>query len=382
MAYWGLSLITGTRPQTPWATWTSKHPLKALAYAGMALVCNASFDLGTSGAMKNHSFETTALLATELDTGSLITLGLGDGTRTQFQLFDYSGNPITDMSGLVSPTYYANGTSLSSGFSLSKISGNYYLILTTAPASGVAIGWSMSLLMLDAKPSAVVVDFLSDPYHGALWNPARISDLVTGGASYQTYCTAMGFAISPSFDTQKLAADHLQDILTATNAEAVWTAGSTGMFLKIVPYGDTTVIGNGVTYTPNVTPLYALGYDDFLGVIDAQGNPTGNDPVTLTRTDPADVFNTIPVEFLDRMNAYNTGSVSDPEPVDVAQNGTKTGNGVTLHMICRRAMAKAISRIQAQKSVYVRNTYTFTIGWKYILLEPMDLVTLDRKSVV
>jgi len=62
--------------------------------------------------------------------------------------------------------------------------------------------------------------------------------------------------------------------------------------------------------------------------------------------------------------------------VDVAQNGTKTGSSVTMHMITRRAHARVISRILAQRSVYVRNTYKFKLGWKYILLEPMDLVTI------
>ena len=376
LAGYGLTLITGTRPQTPWPTWSSKHPAKALAYSGMALICNAAFDLGTSGAMRNHGFETTALLATEPDTGSLISLGTGNGTNKDFQLLDYSGNPIPDMSGYVTPSYYANGVVLGSGFTIVKISGTYYIRFTAAPGNGVAISWSTSLVVNDAKPSAVAVDFLSDPYHGGLWSASRIADLVTGAASYQTYCTAMGFAVSPCFNEQKPAAAHLQDLLTATNSEAVWTAISTGMILKIVPYGDVAITANGTTYTPATDPLYALGYDDFLGVLDQNGQATGSDPVTVARSSPGDVYNTIPVEFSDRMNAYNTGSVSDPEPVDVAQNGTRTGSSLSLHMITRRAMAKAISRIEAQKSVYVRNTYTFKVGWKYILLEPMDLVSI------
>lgn len=302
MSGFGFTLLTGTRPQTPWATWTSKHPAKALGYSGMALACAAAIDLGTSGTMKNHSFEVKALLATEQD-----------------------------------------------------------------PAATVAY---------DARPAAVVLDFLTNAYYGATWSASKISDLVTGAASYDTYCQACGFAISPLFESQKSAAEHLQDILDATNAEAVWTSGASSMTLKIVPYGDTAITANGTTYTPNVTPLYDLTYDDFLGVVGADGSPTGNDAIKVHRSSTQDVNNTVPIEYWDRLNSYNVNVVQDPDAADVAISGAKVDSTLSLHMITRAAHALQISRIRAQRQVYVRNTYTFNVGWKYILLEPMDLVTL------
>jgi len=177
---------------------------------------------------------------------------------------------------------------------------------------------------------------------------------------------------APEPADQKAAAEHIKDLLLATNSEAVWTAGALQMTLNIVPYGDTSV----GSFVPNTTPLYNLGYDDFLGVVDSNGQPTGDNPVSVSRTAIADVYNVIPVEWWDRMAAYNVSTVQDPEPVDVALHGTKVGSGVSLHMITRRAHALALSRILAQRSVYLRNQYTFKVGWKYMLLEPMDLVTL------
>jgi hypothetical protein len=60
----------------------------------------------------------------------------------------------------------------------------------------------------------------------------------------------------------------------------------------------------------------------------------------------------------------------------VSLNGLKQDSPLTLHLITRAAHAQQISVIKAQRNVFVRNTYTFKVGWKYILLEPMDLVTL------
>ena len=296
---YGLTFYTGTRPQTAWPTWTTKHPSKALGYSGMATICAAAIDLGTSGAMKNYSFEVIGLLSTQQDPNALAAY--------------------------------------------------------------------------DAKPSDIIPDMLTNPYYGAGWNSAQISDLVTGASSFATYCQAMGFVLSPAFTEQKPATDHLQELLDATNSEALWTAGASSMTLKVVPYGDQPLTANGTTFTPNTTPLYDLTVDDFL--VDSPDE----DPISVSITSPQDVKNCVPVEFFNRLNAYNISVLDDPEPVDVSQNGTKKSSPIVLHSITRAAHALQISRIRAQRNVNVRRTYTFRLGWRYILLEPMvDLVTLTE----
>lgn len=380
-AYYDLTIFNGTRPQTPWSVWASNHSGKATGYSGIALACNDDFDLGDQGTMTSWSFETTALLATEADNSSHITLGTGDGTTKNFELADPNGNTISDsttppMSGYSGYQVFLNNVVQGSGFSVGLIGYSYYISFTTAPAFGAVVAWSPSVIVNDAKPSAVVVDFLTDSTHGAGWQTSWIADLQTGAGSFQTYCTAAGFAISPCWDTQQDAQTCLKDLLSATNSEAVWAAGQNRCQLSIIPYGDTPLTANGVTFTPLTSPLYNLTYDDFLGVVDQNGKLTGDDPVSLTRTAIAEVYNTWPVEFWDRQNAYNVSTVQDPEPVNVAQYGQKVASGTTLHMITRRAHALAISRILAQRSVYLRNQYTFKVSWKYMLLEPMDLVSI------
>jgi hypothetical protein len=100
----------------------------------------------------------------------------------------------------------------------------------------------------DAEPSQIIVDYCSDPNHGVKF--PYLSNL-TGTNSYQAYCIAMDFLISPQETTQRQAQDFLRETLQLTNSNAVFTAG---VGLRIVPYADQPVTGNGVTYTPNLTP--------------------------------------------------------------------------------------------------------------------------------
>ena len=228
----------------------------------------------------------------------------------------------------------------------------------------------------DARPEAIIQDFLTNSNYGAGWATAQIdvTGLTTGNASYATYCKAAGFVLSPYFDTQKKAGEHLQELLDATNSEIILHSASTGMVLQVLPYGDQAISANGATFVPNTTPIYSLGYDDFI-----TNGPS--DPVTITRDSTQDVFNTVPVEYLDRQLSYNTAVVQMPDPVDVALNGQKTDSPKTLHSICRASHASNLSLILGQRNVYIRNGYSFNLGLKAMLLEPMDLVNINEPII-
>jgi len=239
---------------------------------------------------------------------------------------------------------------------------------------------------MDARPCNIIADFLTNPYYGAGWPSAWLAPLAPAtAASYDTYCTALGIAISPAFTTRRSALAHIQDILTASNSDMILSEVSTGvMQINVIPYGDMPVTANGVTYTPATTPIYALGYDDFLGVVDNEGRPTGNDAVTTKRVSLQDTYNTIPVQFLDRRafnpdgtsNSYAASLVQVSEPLDAQVNGTRVGSSLTLNMVTRSELALLISQIAGQRQVNIRNLYTFRVGWRYILLEPMDFISI------
>lgn len=241
---------------------------------------------------------------------------------------------------------------------------------------GFLIGGDAGIAGQDSEPAEFIPDYLTNAYYGAGWDPAKIGDLEIGqsgtvASSYRRYTQASGFFLSPAIIEQKAAAGHLADWLVATNSAAIFTEG----VLKLIPYGDQVVTGNGKTFTPYVTPIYDLTADDF--IVSGPDDPR----IVCERADLSDSFNTIPVEFRPRTtdaatSDYNTSLEQDPESVDADQYGVRQGATLGLPAITSRSVALQISRIQAQRSVYIRNTYTFKLPWRYILLDPMDLVTL------
>src|SRR5262245_45706610 len=120
---------------------------------------------------------------------------------------------------------------------------------------------------LDANPAAIIADFLTNPRYGAGFPAANLGDPTV----YSTYCQALGIMLSPMLDTQQEAQRHLSDIVQITNGAIVWSGG----LLKIIPYGDQSVTGYGTVYTPDATPVYSLGEDDFIVQESSVGTSSG-----------------------------------------------------------------------------------------------------------
>jgi len=162
------------------------------------------------------------------------------------------------------------------------------------------------------------------------------------------------------------------------------TADSSGLTSSVTYACIATTAGIGacalgntpVTYTPNLTIQYDLstanatsGGSDF---ISAHGDP----PIKVKRTRQADAYNVIQVSCLDRSDAYNK-AVVEASDLDLVQRfGRRVAPVIQAEMICSTDTARAVAQTALQRSVYLRNTYEFTVGWRYSRLEPMDLVTL------
>ncbi len=207
----------------------------------------------------------------------------------------------------------------------------------------------------DAEPSAIIADILANQFYG-------LAGVVTPGdlTQYKNFCTANGLFLSPVLDAQKAASDWIQEILDITNAAAVWSEG----VLKIVPYGDTTAVGNGATFIPNTSPVYDLTTSDLLT------------PVLIKRPSVADVMNSVSIEFANRANDYNPDVAEDKDDAMIALYGLRKASPVQAHSITTTTVAKFAANLLRKRSVEIRATYTFSLGWQFNLLEPMDLVTL------
>jgi len=214
--------------------------------------------------------------------------------------------------------------------------------------------------IVDADPKAVLMDFLTHATHGAGFPTSSIGDLTP----FSDYCIAAGLFVSPAFVEQKAAQEHLLALVNSVGCEFVYSEG----LLKIIPRADTTVTGNGHTFTPDNTPLYDLTDDDFLDTQDA--------PVLCRRTPTADAFNAVQVEYVDRANDYNIAIAEAKDQANIEGYGLRQEDVQKMHWITTAAVAQKVAQARLQRVLYIRNQYEFDLGWNYCRLEPMDIVTL------
>jgi hypothetical protein len=235
----------------------------------------------------------------------------------------------------------------------------------------------------DANPADIVSDFLTNPQYSIGLNGAQID--TASLAFYKTYCSAQGIFLSPVLDTQEQISQTLDRWASLSNTWIFWSGGT----LKFVPLGDSAITANGVTYTPNLTILYNLTYNDFIATKVKQGSSSGDGasktgdggPVQVTRADPADCPNHVKIEIKDRGNAYNTAPVEWQDQALVDQFGQIDSSVTEAHEICNLGIAEIVAQLIGQRAAYIRNTYAFKLGYEFCLLEPGDLVSLTDPHI-
>lgn len=215
----------------------------------------------------------------------------------------------------------------------------------------------------DANPADVIEDFITNPRYGAAssLNMADVSE-------FRTYCAATNLLISPALTEQRAAHEIINEIVEAVNCAIVPSPDG----LKIRSYGDTAVSGNGVTFTPDLTPAYHLTDDDFIG---------DDQPVRVKRSRDTDAFNHCQIEYVNRFNQYNTETVEAKDQANIEMFGLRTQDPVKYDFFCEPKIARHAVQLLLQRKLYVRNEYEFDLGWKYCRLEPMDIVTLTDESL-
>jgi hypothetical protein len=226
----------------------------------------------------------------------------------------------------------------------------------------------------DADPALIIRDFLTNPQYGVGFPAAGVDGPsllgASGDSSYQTYCQAAGLALSPALVNQEAANSILARWLQLTNTAAVWSGG----LLKFIPYGDSSISGTltsgaSVAFNPNLTPVYDLDDDDFVQDDDA-------DPLEVARTDPYAAYNMQILEISQRSNYYDATPIVVFDQNAIEDYGLRIAATVTAHEICDPNVAQIAGQLILQRSLYIRNAYSFKLSWEYCLLEPMDLVTL------
>jgi hypothetical protein len=244
----------------------------------------------------------------------------------------------------------------------------------------------------DADPALVVNDFLTNPRYGVgfpaafidtntLFTSANGFDPTVGDAALSTFCQAVGMGWSVILNNTEPASSILERWFKNLVVAPVWT----GAILKFIPYWDmfsglnpgfSNVSGAFLKYyKPNTTPLFDFTDDDF------EQAPEGDDPVTVTRIDIADVKNTVRLDFRDRFNLYNDNVAEAKDEVTASLFGTRVERMGTADEFTHINYAAVSTQQQLQRNIAVRNTYTFRLGWQWCILDPMDIVTITDTTL-
>lgn len=347
---------------------------QALGYSGISYVAAANFALGNNPSLPNFNYEVQGLFSGNFPQqvqGEQYTLP-GSGVLTitvRFYQYFESDAGVTDQNGNI----YTK-VSGSPGTNQYTVSGGVYTFGGGNAGQIVNISYNASIGP-DTDPSTVIDDLLTNAHYGVGFPSARLGNL----SVYQAYCLATGLVISPCYDTQQQASSMLDDITTVTNSAFVWSSG----LLTIVPYGDQSITANGYTYTAPSAPLYNLTDNDFLPNTNNTASSAAvmnQDPVLLTRTRPSDAYNSITLEFLDRGNNYSPAIVQAKNQASIDLYGLRQDASRSYHMLCNGNAARISVQLQLQRQE-IRNIYQFTLDQRYVLLDPMDIVTLTDSNL-
>lgn len=380
----GITLFLGDYAQLPVPFISSQLPLQALAYRGIAYVFTGQLAVTGSGlnsqfgsALPSASFE----VATAFQFGSIGSLAKTVTADPSSNTLSSTAHGFDEFQNLrfTSTGTVPGGIAAGADYMARNVSPNsFQLVLnawdvaadgTTAAVVDITSAGTGTItatpFVLDANPKDCIVDALTNVKYGIGFPSAMIGDLT----AFSNYCIASGSFVSPAQENQEAANSFLERLMIAGFAGPFFSEG----LLKIVPYCDTAISGFGATYTPNTSGLYALTDDDF-----APGE--SGDPIAVKRIPQSDVYNAVKVQFENRLNQYLMEVVEIRDEASIQQFGYRPKDTIVLHEIKDPAVAKWVATLILFREQNVRNTYVFRVADKYLLAEPMDLLTLTEST--
>jgi hypothetical protein len=377
----GLSSINlGADSQAADPFWVSTHPAKALSYSGTANFACANYQLGNTATLPNFSVEVEGIEA-------------GSGVN------GYDANPAAIVADfLTNPRYGA-------GFPIVNLDP---AMTSSVAASYQSYCFAAGLFvspMLDTQQPAqqCLADIANLTNSAVVWSGGQLKIIPYGDqpltALYQlvqlggSVTSAGGDTVSLVFSNPGLAGSPVTVSYTTTGHEQTYAAVGAGLAQAVLSTAALTAFGlwagvspNGLmiamlnagaqstsvavsasggviialgstagpyTYSPNTTPAYSLGEDDYIvqessagvNIGASPGGPalragatpvTGgftDDPVHIMRSTPADASNCIQLQCKDRGNSYNSHVVETFDQAAVDLYGIRRDTSIKADMI-------------------------------------------------
>src|ERR1700733_5341034 len=296
------------------------------------------------------------------------SLGFGVFPGTNSQAPWSSAVPVGHNLAYARVAYLANGN-LALGTSATIP--NYNLeVFSSLRSFNVGLD-SMGDRLPDANFGDVIPDFLTNPVYGLNFDPL----LLDGFDDLVNYHLAAGIFVSPLLKDQEQVSSILTRWGTLGNFWLTWT----GTTLKAISLGDTPLTANGVTYTPNTTPIYDLGPDDFQTT--EKNSNSSDPPVTVKIRDPEDAYNVVQLNCALRDHNYENTPYRWTDALSIDSSGTRAPNIITATEICINGTANVCKALIGQRGLWIDRDYEFKLLPNFILLEPGDLVTLTDPNI-
>lgn len=212
----------------------------------------------------------------------------------------------------------------------------------------------------DANFADIIPDFMTNTIYGM--GLASTDIAIRDIGLFKAYQQAQGIFVSPALTTQEKAVDVIDRWAKLANS---WIFPSGGQ-IRFVPLGDSSITANGVLYNPVTSVRYNLTVNDFLG----------DPPVKVARIDPADAPNRTIIQITDRALSYNSNPIEYRDQTLFDQYGLRDNSTQQADEIKDAGVGKIVADLIGQRAAYQRNTYSFTLPYKFVRIEPGDLVSI------
>jgi hypothetical protein len=177
-------------------------------------------------------------------------------------------------------------------------------------------------------------------------------------------CRANGLWGSLTMTSQSAASDWLKTLYQAANAAPVFL----GSKLYSIPYSEVSYAGNGCLYTPPTASGPIANLSDINGDFVATPKKT-----TASRID---MPNVLQMQIISREANYAQTVVAQPDSASIALYGVRKADPIVNNAIQDASIARALLGIMVRRNQYGGDTWEFTLTAKWMLLSPMDLVTI------
>ena len=97
--------------------------------------------------------------------------------------------------------------------------------------------------------------------------------------------------------------------------------------------------------------------------------------MVLARSRPADAYNVVRIEYLDRATDYDPAVAEAKDSAAIERYGKRCESTQEAHLFADGDAAQVSANLLLKRQSLL-NTYRFTLGMEYSRLEPMDIVTI------